>query len=528
MRKNLPVSQREYPIGAEETLLSATDLKGRITYANEAFVRVSGFERAELYGAPHNLVRHPDMPPQAFDDMWRTLRRGETWTALVKNRRKDGDHYWVRANATAMRRGGEVVGYLSVRTRAADHEIGRHERLYRRIAAAAMTLHRGFALRRGWRRLIDGVRFVPVGMRLGLAVAGVAVAGAAAMAAAGVRGPGLGWSAAALAASAATAGLWLRAGVARPLTAVLQQARQVASGQRAQALFLDRADEIGALMRSVDQAGLNLMSLVGDIQAKSRRVLAAATELAQGHDRLAGRTVQAAASLEETAASMAQIHAGLAATLHSVEAAGELARRCAGQAGDSQQQVDQVGGTMARIAQASQRIGEITALIDSIAFQTNVLALNAAVEAARAGEQGRGFAVVASEVRSLSHRSAEAAREIRALIEASGEAVAQGRREAVQAGTAMAEVVAGVQALDAVIDRVREASRQQAGGVEQVCAAVAALDRVTQDNAALAERSTRATHALEEEALRLHEAASVFQAAGEAPEAGRTQGGAAC
>ncbi|HAJ13322.1 MAG TPA: diguanylate cyclase, partial [Comamonadaceae bacterium] len=117
MKNNGPVTQREYPVGEHETLLSATDLKGRITYANDAFIACSGFEREELYGKAHNLVRHPDMPPAAFDDMWNTVQSGRTWTALVKNRRKNGDHYWVRANAAPIRQRGEVTGYLSVRTR---------------------------------------------------------------------------------------------------------------------------------------------------------------------------------------------------------------------------------------------------------------------------------------------------------------------------------------------------------------------------------------------------------------------------
>ena len=223
-------------------------------------------------------------------------------------------------------------------------------------------------------------------------------------------------------------------------------------------MLLERRDEIGALMRSVEQAGLNMKSLVGDIQVKAQRVLSAAAGLVEEHARLSDRCAQAAASLEETAASMEEIQAGMEATMQGIDAAGDLARRCAGQAIDSQRQVDQVVDAMGHITEASQRIGEITVLIDGIAFQTNVLALNAAVEAARAGEHGRGFAVVAGEVRSLSRRSVEAAREIRQLIQACGEAVAQGQREAAQAGATMAAVVGGVRELDAVMAGLRLAA----------------------------------------------------------------------
>lgn len=351
---------------------------------------------------------------------------------------------------------------------------------------------------------------MPVPVRLALGVGGVAMAAAMWVGVAGMQGAAPGWGLAMVAGTALVLGLWLHLTVARPLRLVLEQARVVASGQRAQALLLERRDEIGALMRSVEQAGLNMKSLVGDIQVKAQRVLSAAAGLVEEHARLSDRCAQAAASLEETAASMEEIQAGMEATMQGIDAAGDLARRCAGQAIDSQRQVDQVVDAMGHITEASQRIGEITVLIDGIAFQTNVLALNAAVEAARAGEHGRGFAVVAGEVRSLSRRSVEAAREIRQLIQACGEAVAQGQREAAQAGATMAAVVGGVRELDAVMAGLRLAGHQQSAGVAQVGEAIAALDRVTQDNAALAEHGTRSLQAMTAEARRLHDAALVF------------------
>ena len=131
MKNNGPVTQREFQIGEHETLLSATDLKGRIIYANDAFIACSGFEREELYGKAHNLVRHPDMPTAAFEDMWSTIQSGRLWTALVKNRRKDGDHYWVRANAAPIRQRGEITGYLSVRVQAPRNGVSAHEEIYR-------------------------------------------------------------------------------------------------------------------------------------------------------------------------------------------------------------------------------------------------------------------------------------------------------------------------------------------------------------------------------------------------------------
>ncbi len=130
MRNNQPVSQREYQFDDHATLMSTTDLSSHITYANDAFIEASGFSADEINGQPHNMVRHPDMPPEAFADMWATLKQGEPWTALVKNRRKNGDHYWVRANAIPVVRDGKVQGYMSVRTKTTAEEVRQTEALY--------------------------------------------------------------------------------------------------------------------------------------------------------------------------------------------------------------------------------------------------------------------------------------------------------------------------------------------------------------------------------------------------------------
>lgn len=184
MKNNGPVTQREYPVGEHETLLSATDLKGRITYANDAFIACSGFQRDELYGKAHNLVRHPDMPAAAFDDMWSTVKSGRTWTALVKNRRKDGDHYWVRANAAPIRQQGEVTGYLSVRTRPDRDSVAAHENVYREIRTGSrqLGLLRGQLVRKSLMGLYTRWRFVSLATRMCLGLSVLWLVGAAAMA----------------------------------------------------------------------------------------------------------------------------------------------------------------------------------------------------------------------------------------------------------------------------------------------------------------------------------------------------------
>ncbi|RQO79239.1 PAS domain-containing methyl-accepting chemotaxis protein [Acidovorax sp. FJL06] len=521
MRLNRHVTQRDYPLSEGDTLLSTTDLKGRIVYANDAFIKVSGFGRDELYGKAHNVVRHPDMPPAAFEDMWTTIRGGLPWSSLVKNRRKDGDHYWVRANASPIRQDGAVVGFLSVRTKASDEEIRAHETLYQRINAGArhLKVHRGLVVGvHGLAAWGARLRFVSLGARLHGALGLLLLGGAVALVAgAGAQAAPAGWWLAGLAAwcgAGAAAAWWLQAGVVQPLREVLAQARAVASGQKAEALMLQRVDEIGGLMRSVQQAGLNMMSLVSDIQGKALQVRTCATELQDGNTHLSERTEEAASSLEEAATALDELTAAIRANSDKAALAAQRAGLGAQAATQGAGTVQRVQHTMQGIASASQRVAEISTLIDGIAFQTNLLALNAAVEAARAGEHGKGFAVVATEVRALSQKSARAARDIKALIDASLAEVRSGTEAAVAAARTMDSAVQSVQGLSELVQDIQQASREQALGVGQINSAVAQLEQMTQQNAVLVRRSAELSGALAQQARHLDEAASVFQPQG--------------
>ncbi|MCP4529585.1 MAG: methyl-accepting chemotaxis protein [Delftia sp.] len=522
MRRNVYVTQREYPLSEGETLLSVTDLKGRIVYANDAFIRVSGFEAAELYGKAHSIVRHPDMPAAAFADMWSTIQRGLPWSALVKNRRKNGDHYWVRANASPIRHAGAVVGYLSVRTRPEPCEVQQHAALYEQINAGvrSLGLHRGFpvgrgavgALQRWW-------RFRPLAWRVQAVVAGLWLLGSAglwssvlqasAVPLAQVWPAWLIWSLACVA-----AGQWLRSRLLMPLAALRGQAQAVASGQQTDARFLQRTDEIGAIGSAVRQTGLNLVSLVGDIQGKSDQVRRCALAVQQGSTELSDRTEAAAASLEQSAQAMQALASAIERSSAQAGEAAARARHGVDMAGQSSRMVVQLDQGMRGVAQTSDQVGQISSLIGGIAFQTNLLALNAAVEAARAGEHGKGFAVVADEVRGLSQRSARAARQIKALIEASQQQVAQSCAMAREVGEAMLAVQADMREQLVLAEGMQAASQAQAGGVQQVQAAVQQLEQMTQHNAALARDTIGHAQLLAGQAQALEAAASVFHGSG--------------
>lgn len=513
MKNNQPVTQREFDYDDDVTLMSMTDTQSYVTYANSAFIQVSGFERDELIGKPHNLVRHPDMPKEAFADMWRTLKEGQSWSALVKNRRKNGDHYWVRANATPVHRNNQLVGYMSVRTKPSRHEIEAAEALYRDMRegrAGNRKLFKGILVRTGVMRWASILQTASVTWRLGAAAMASAGVVAAVSLAAGLSAGALGIVAGTATIAALANFLWLRAQVAVPLATVLRVAQSAAMGSPERNVSLNRVDEIGMLLRAVNQSALNLRSLVDDVSVQTQGMDIACSEISSGNDDLSVRTEQTASSLEETSASMEELGATVKQNAENASQANQLAASASVVAVRCGDVVNQVVETMQGINESSRRIGDIISVIDGIAFQTNILALNAAVEAARAGEQGRGFAVVATEVRSLAGRSAEAAKQIRALISASVARVEEGSVLADKAGATMTEVVGSINRVASIVGEISLASAEQSSGVAQVGEAVGHMDQATQQNAALVEQSAAAAASLKQRARELVEAVGVF------------------
>ena len=513
MLTNLPVTQQEYDFPDNTTLMSTTDTVGNITYANSAFIQVSGFERDEIMGQPHNLVRHPDMPPEAYADMWNTLKGGESWTALVKNRRKNGDHYWVRANATPVVRNGRLTGYMSVRTKPRRDEVAATESLYREFRegrAGGRAFYKGLVVRAGLMGWTSLGQTLSVGWRIRLAVLGLGLATLLAAFLAGLGGGALAGFGAALAVAMLVASLWLESQVANPLAQVLKQALSVAAGSPGEMVGLNRVDEIGMILRAVNQSGLNLCSLVDDVGQQVSGMQIASREIAQGNNDLSARTEQTAANLEETAASMEELTSTISHNADNARLAAEVASQASHVATKGGEEVGRVVATMNDISASARKISDIISVIDGIAFQTNILALNAAVEAARAGEQGRGFAVVASEVRSLAGRSAEAAKEIKVLINASVQSVETGSKLVGDAGQTIHDIVTQVKRVEGLIGEISLATREQSLGISQVGEAVNQLDRATQENAALVEQSAAAAESLSQQANRLVEAVDVF------------------
>ena len=317
--------------------------------------------------------------------------------------------------------------------------------------------------------------------------------------------------------AAVLVGLWLPWRITRsvtlPVGRAVQVAQAIAKGDLAQAIESSAKDESGLLLRSLADMQAHLAGIVREVRHNADGVANTSAEIAQGNNDLSSRTEQQASALQQTAASMEQLGSTVKQNAETARNANERARTASQVAERGGVVVHEVVQTMKGINESSQKISDIIAVIDSIAFQTNILALNAAVEAARAGEQGRGFAVVAGEVRSLASRSAEAAREIKSLISASVERVEQGSALVDRAGHTMDEVVAAIRELARLMGEISSASTEQSAGLGQVGEAVAQMDHATQQNAALVEESAAAAISLRTQAERLVQSVAVFKLA---------------
>ena len=523
MRVNLPVTDVEYPIDDDTLIVSTTDTKGRITYINSTFLEVSGFPEDELIGKAHNIVRHPDMPPEAFEDLWNTLKNGKPWTGLIKNRRKDGGFYWVLGNATPLVENGQITGYLSVRVKPSRQLIEETAPIYQQILdgkAKNLKIENGGIVRTDlagkiqsllkptFAKKVATLLSLPTAFFLSAAATGwwsmlnqstspwlesfvliATILGALSMGA---------------------VAFYLTRNTLKSVNDAINVANTLAAGDLRAKISTDYKDEFGLLFKSLSQMSVNLKSTVRDVRNNAGVVLQASGELTSGNMDLSQRTEEQAASLEETAASMEELAATVKQNTENAEQADKLATNARQVATKGGQLMSDVVNTMTSISSSSKNIANIITVIDGIAFQTNILALNAAVEAARAGEQGRGFAVVATEVRNLAQRSATAAKEIKALIDDSVKKVENGTVQIDEVGKTMQEIVDSIKNVADIMSEITAASQEQNSGIGQVNQSVVQMDEVTQQNAALVEEAAASTESLENMAKELNGAISIF------------------
>jgi aerotaxis receptor len=508
-------STREFELQDDELMVSCVDAKSRVVYSNPVYQRVTGYTLEELQSMQGaNRIR--DVPRQVLADLGAAVGQGKPWSGLVKLACKSGSHVWCRLNAAPLLSHGRYIGSLMVLSKPDPAEVQKTEALYR-------ILNSGRDGKLAWRqgRIIrlslfgntaGKIRSLGLSRNIWACLAALDLLGIGELATsgAGPASPSFWVNLAALLAATALAGVYLSRTISAPLREAVQAATKIAAGDLSAVYSSDRSDEIGDMIRTLNQVSINMRATVLDVRNSVNAMQHATSDIASGTMELSGRTETQASSLARTAASMEQINATVVNNADAAKQASQLAMLACGAAEDGGRAVDQVISTMGRIAQSSGKISDIISVIDGIAFQTNILALNAAVEAARAGEQGRGFAVVASEVRNLAQRSAQAAKEIKVLITQSVGTVDDGSKLVDSAGKTIADIVSQVRSVTDLVSQIAGASHEQSAGVGQVSEAVEQLDRMTQVNATLVQKHTASAESMRQQTARLAEMLCVF------------------
>jgi len=502
MKKNLPITGVEQEFSSRANILSTTNLKGQITYINHDFIDISGFSKEELIGKNHHIVRHPDMPSPVFKMFWANLKAEKSWMGIVKNRCKNGDHYWVDAYATPIKKDGSVQEYQSVRRKAHPQYVKRARAAYAAInngkSPASVKDSLSLTSKLLASALLPLLVFLLSYLSLGSGTAPII----ACMLATIISVSAILW--------------WLK-----PMQQAISQVKDITDDKVARYVYTGRSDEAGSILLAIKKLESENAALIGRINDMSYTLSDNASSLSTAVSQSKTGTMQQFEQTEHVATAVDQMSVSINSVAESAKEASAASTQGLATVSTGKQVVDTNAASIAQlktqinsaaqvinqVSRSSDDIEKILDVILGIADQTNLLALNAAIEAARAGEQGRGFAVVADEVRSLATRTQESTKEIRGVIEnlqggvknavdamESGEKMAQESVEKSQeTASYLEEILEVINTVSKMSDQIAQAVEEQSKVSQNISESITTIKTSSEQNLDAAKLSSDVT-----------------------------------